>query len=95
MSYLQKLYKASKLVHSLIKVYAKKLFSSLESPTRFDESFKVTSVPFFIPSLNLLRCEIESFYIDIILKQNKLWNTFTILSQFIVKNLKWLLLLLQ
>ena len=26
----------------------RKLFSSLESPTTFDESFKVTSVPFFI-----------------------------------------------
>ena len=26
-----------------------KLFSSLESPTTFDESFKVPSVPFFLP----------------------------------------------
>ena len=55
-----------------------KLFLSLESPTKFDESFKVTSV--FILDFNLLSCElvfhlkcyIESFYIDIILKQNKL-----------------------
>ena len=51
-----------------------KLFSSLESPTTFDENLKVTSVPFFIPDFNLLSCElclkcyIESFYIDIILK---------------------------
>ena len=29
------------------------------------------------------------------LKQNKLWNTFTILSWFLVKNLKWWLLLLK
>ena len=30
-----------------------KLFSSLESPTIFDERFKVTSVPFFIAYFNL------------------------------------------
>ena len=29
-----------------------KLFSSLESPTTFEEIFKVTSVPFFIPNFN-------------------------------------------
>ena len=29
-----------------------KLFSSLESPTTFDKSFKVTSVLFFIPDFN-------------------------------------------
>ena len=34
----------------------KKLFSSLESPTTFDEIFKVTSVLFFIPDFNLLSC---------------------------------------
>ena len=34
-----------------------KLFSSLESPTTIDESFKVTSVSFFIPDFNLLSCE--------------------------------------
>ena len=28
-----------------------KLFLSLESPIKFDETFKVTSVPFFIPDL--------------------------------------------
>ena len=77
-----------------------KLFSSVESPTTFDESFKVTSAPVFIPGLNLLRFKLnnftfivlytESFYIDIILKQNKT----TILSQLLVKNLKWFLLLL-
>ena len=69
----------------------RKVFSSLESPTTFDESFKITLVRFFISDINLLRCEfdnfkgnIESFYIDIILKQNKI----TILSQFLKKNLK-------
>ena len=34
----------------------RKLFSSLESPTTFSESFKVTSVSFFIPDFNLLSC---------------------------------------
>ena len=59
-----------------------KLVSSLESPTTFDENFKVTSVPILIPDFNSLSCEldnftfnlkcyIESFYIDI-LKQNKI-----------------------
>ena len=31
-----------------------KLFSSLESPTTFDETFRVTSVPFFIPDFDVL-----------------------------------------
>ena len=35
-----------------------KLFSSLESSTTFDESFKVTSVLFFVPDFNLLSCEL-------------------------------------
>ena len=39
----------------------RKLFSSLESPTIFDSSYKVTSVPFFIPDFNLLSCELDSF----------------------------------
>ena len=48
------------------------LFSLLESPTTFDESFKVILVPFFVPNFSLLSCEldylslkcyIESFYI--------------------------------
>ena len=38
-----------------------KLFSYLESPTTFDEIFKVTSVPFFIPDYNLLSCELKIF----------------------------------
>ena len=72
-----------------------KLASSLELPTTFDERFKVASVPFFIPDFKVLyhlECYIESFYIIkiyfILYYQNKLWSTFTILSQFIVKNLK-------
>ena len=38
-----------------------KLFSSTESQTTFDEIFKVTSVPFFIPNFNLLSCELDNF----------------------------------
>ena len=38
-----------------------KLFSSLESPTTFNESFKVTSLPFFIPDFHLLSCELDNF----------------------------------
>ena len=54
--YLQKLYKA------LIKNNpCGKLFSSLESPTTFDEIFKVNSVPFFIPDFHLLSCELDNF----------------------------------
>ena len=38
-----------------------KLFSSLESPTTFDEIFEVNSVPFFIPDFHLLSCELDDF----------------------------------
>ena len=44
----------------------KKLFSLLESPTTFDDSFRVTSEP-FISDFNLdnfmLKCHIDPFYI--------------------------------
>ena len=39
----------------------RKLFSSLESQATFDEDFKDTSVPFFIPHFNLLTCELDNF----------------------------------
>ena len=50
-----------------------KLFPSLESPTTFDEIFSVIPVPFFILDFTILRlkCCIESFYIEITLKQSK------------------------
>ena len=54
--YLQKLYKA------LVKNNpCGKLFSSLESPTTFDEIFKVNLVSFFIPDFHLLSCELDNF----------------------------------
>ena len=67
----------------------RKLFSSLESPTTFDESFEATSVLFFIPNFKLwirqifrLKFHIGSFYIDTILEQNKIvehiHNTFIV-----------------
>ena len=46
------------LVHNNL---CRKLFSSLESLTTFDEIFKVTSEPFFIPDFNLLSCRLENF----------------------------------
>ena len=38
-----------------------KLFSSLESPIKLDEIFKVTSALFFVPDFNLLSCELGNF----------------------------------
>ena len=38
-----------------------KLVPSLELPIKFDERFKVTSVPFFIVDFNLLSCELDNF----------------------------------
>ena len=38
-----------------------KLTSLLSLPTTSDESFKVASVPFFIPYYNLLSCELDNF----------------------------------
>ena len=56
------------------------------------KDFKVASVPVFIPDFNLLGCELDSFMIKLLyrvicitLKQNKI----TILSQVLLKNLKW------
>ena len=40
-----------------------KLVSILEFPIKFDESFKITSVPFFIPDINFLKLRIRQFYI--------------------------------
>ena len=62
---MQKLYKAFEKFYktcvSVNKNLCGKLFSSLESPTAFDERFKVTSVPFFVTDLNLLSCELDNF----------------------------------
>ena len=43
-----------------------KLFSSLESPTTFDERFKVTSVEIFIADFYLLSCELENFSFNVL-----------------------------
>ena len=59
----------------------------IKTPITFNEIFEVTSVLFFIQVVNYtilqLRCCIDSFYIDVILTQNKI----TVLLQFLVKNL--------
>ena len=57
--------------------------SSLESPIKFVQRFKVISVPFFCSWLHL-KYNIKSFYIDIILRQNE----FSTLAQFLVKKSK-------
>ena len=58
-----------------------KFASSSELPIKFDKRFIVASVTFFIPYFNLWSCElenlnltcyIESFYINILLKRNKI-----------------------
>ena len=52
-NYFKKLYKALKLVCVLVNNnLCGKLFSSLESPTIFNDIFKVFSVLFFIPDFN-------------------------------------------
>ena len=61
MNNLQKLYEALKFVYQLIIIFVKKLVSSLESPITFDERFKVTSVPIFVPDFSLLSCELDNF----------------------------------
>ena len=38
-----------------------KLVSSLESPVTFNERFKVTLLPFFVPDFNLSSCKLDSF----------------------------------
>ena len=43
-----------------------KLVLSLEPPVTFDESFKVTWVPFFIPYFSLLRCELDNFRLKVL-----------------------------
>ena len=53
MNHLQELYKSLKTCVSVNTSLCGKITSSLELPTKFDESFKVTSVPFFIPGFNL------------------------------------------
>ena len=42
-------------------VYQLKLVLSLESPIIFDERFKVTSIPCFIPAFNLLKGKSKMF----------------------------------
>ena len=43
-----------------------KFFLSLESPTKFDEIFEVTSVLFFIPFFKSLSCELDHFWFKVL-----------------------------
>ena len=44
----------------------RKLFSSSESQAAFDEIFKNTTVPFFIPDFDLLGCTLDNFTIKVL-----------------------------
>ena len=50
-----------------------KLVSSLQSPVKSEESFRVTAVAFFVPDFNSLICELDDFNMKTV-----------ILSQFIL-----------
>ena len=52
---MEKPYEACVLVHNSL---SRKLVSSLESQTTFDE---ITMVQFFIPDFNILICQLENF----------------------------------
>ena len=43
-----------------------KLLSSFEFLIKVDERFKVTLVPFIIPDLNLLSCELDNFTFNVL-----------------------------
>ena len=60
MSHLQSLHEFLKLV-LVNNNFCEKLVSSLELPIKFDERFKVTSVPFFMSDFNLLSYELDNF----------------------------------
>ena len=65
MNHLPKFYKRLETYVLVNKNLCQKLFSSLESLTTSDESFKVTSVPIFIPDFNSLSCELDKFTLKI------------------------------
>ena len=60
MNHLEKVYKVSTTCLSFNNSLCGKLVSSLELQIIFDERFKVTSVQFFIPNINLLSCKSDN-----------------------------------
>ena len=74
-----------------------KLFSSFDSPAKFDEISKVASPPLFIPDFNLLSCEFDNLRLNFYIESSyiKVKIKIRILLQFVVKNLKLFLSLLQ
>ena len=59
--------KALQSLEACVSVYNNscwKLISSIESPTTFDERFKVTSALFFIPEFNFIKLQIRQIYIE-------------------------------
>ena len=66
MSHLEKLYEFFETCKPVNNNLREKLVSSLEFPIKFDETFKVTSVPFFTADFNLLSCELHNFIFNVL-----------------------------
>ena len=65
MNHLQKLYDFLKFSLSVNGGLCEKLVSSLEFPIKFDQRFKVSSVPLFIANFNLLCCKLDNFTFNV------------------------------
>ena len=66
MNHFQQLYQVLKLVYHFNNSLCGKLVSLLESPIKFGERFKVTSVPYFVSDFNLLSCELDNFTFNVL-----------------------------
>ena len=62
MHHLQKFYETCVLVNNN---FCGKLVSLIASPITFDESFKVSWVPLFIPDFNLFSCKLDNFVFEV------------------------------
>ena len=65
--------KASPILETCVSVnniLCGKSVASLEFPIKFDEKFKVTSVAFYIPDSNLLRCDLDNFTFNMLYRVN-------------------------
>ena len=61
----EKLHFCTVLVNNIL--YGK-LVPWSEFPIKFDEKFKVTSVPFFIPDFNLISCELDNLTLNVFIE---------------------------
>ena len=104
-NYIQKFYEYSILLYYLKTIQKENYFHHQNHQQHLTKVLKLLRYYFLMQILTyqvvnqtvfFVQCLILSHFI-LILYQNKikLWNTFTILSQFLVKNLKWFLTLLK